>query len=197
MKIGIFLLSSLFSAGIVFAAERSTVPAALSCPVGTPSAASYTWNFKAEATSIFKEVASDAEVARNNADLIDSYERNPLISRELHAERLDDMKNAINDIEDKVCRLETIRRMLAPWQQRVVDQVAQTGRLMVDNAQDAIRLCKDHPSEIEFPVYWHYTRNLFTESTELGKSANDAVKFASVSQEYRSLGHELGVRSAS
>jgi len=197
MKLGTLLWSGLISAAIAVAAVPGTAPAVQSCAIGRPTAASYTWDFKREANSILEEVQSDARQAMNHADQLQSLEVDPNVSRETHAAQLNDLKDEINDIGAKLCRLETIRRMVSPWQQRVIDQVATTTRLMADNAQDAIALYNDNPGELKFPTYWHYTSNLYNQSKTLTRSVENAVKFAGVSKEYRSLGHEVGARNPS
>ncbi len=190
-------LGSLVSASIAIASTPTAPTAPLACAVGKPTAASYTWDFKGEANGIFKAVEVDARQAMNQADRLQSFEMDPNISSESQAILLNDMKQEINDIEARLCRLGTIRRMLAPWQRKVVDEIASTAPLMVDNETDAIQLCTNNPQELKFPTFWRYSKNLYDESRTLTRSAGDAVKFASVSQEYRSLGHELGGRGAS
>jgi hypothetical protein len=197
MRFGTLFISSLVSTAIAVAAVPATAPAAQGCAIGKPTAASYSWDFKGEANAIFKEVALETRQAMDQADRLMSLEVDPNVSRETHAAQLNDLKDEINDIGAKLCRLETIRRMVSPWQQRVIDQVATTSRLMVDNAQDAIALCNDNPEELKFPTYWHYTNNLYNESRTLTRSIENAVKFARVAKEYRSLGHELGARNPS
>lgn len=197
MKLGTVLWSGFMFAVIAVAAVPGRAAAMQACAVGKPTAASYTWDFKGEANSILEEVRTDARQAMDNADELQSLEIDPNVSRETHAVQLNELKEEINDIGAKVCRLETIRRMVSPWQKRVIDQVAMTSRLMADNAQDAIALCNDNPEELKFPTYWHYTKNLYNESSTLTRSLENAVKFAGVSKEYQSLGHELGARNPS
>jgi hypothetical protein len=72
--------------------------------------------------------------------------------------------------------------MVAPWQQRVIDQIASTGRLMADNAQDAIDMCNNAPAELKFPAYWHYASNLYNEASTLTGSVGKAIKYAGVSK---------------
>ncbi len=197
MRISTIFLSGLLSAALAMASVPTSAPATHACAVGKPTAASYTWDFKGEANVIFQEVEADARQVMNQADRLQSFEMDPNISRETQAILLNDMKQEINYIEAKLCRLGTIRRVLAPWQRKVVDEIASTAPLMVDNETDAIELCNHTPQELKFPIFWRYSKNLYDESRTLTRSAGDAVKFAGVSQEYRNLGHELGARGAS
>jgi len=197
MRLRALLCSSFVSAALTVAAAPAPVQAGHACALGTPSAASYTWNFKGEANSIFDQIRFDTTKTLNDADRLRSLEVDPEVSRETHAAILDDMRDKINDMGAKVCRLEAIRRVLSPWQQHVVDKVAATTQLMVDNMEDAIAICNNNPNEINFPTYALYTRNLYNESQSLTRSVDEAVQYAGVSKEYRNLRSELGARRSS
>jgi hypothetical protein len=73
---------------------------------------------------------------------------------------LEDLKGDINDIGAKLCRLETIRRVVAPWQKREIDRIATTVRLMADNAEDAILFVNDKPNDLWLGTYQSYLNNL-------------------------------------
>ena len=84
------------------------------CVSASPTAESETWDFKGEANVIFRDIRSDAEQALNHADQLQSFARDPGMSREAHAGELDALKEEVNDIGAKLCRLETIQRVLEP-----------------------------------------------------------------------------------
>lgn len=89
-----------------------------------------------------------------------SFTENPNLSWETHASQLEDLKGDINDIGAKLCRLETIRRVVAPWQKREIDRIATTVRLMADNAEDAILFVNDKPNDLWLGTYQSYLNNL-------------------------------------
>jgi hypothetical protein len=167
------------------------------CVPGKPTAASYTWNFKGEANAIFMDVQADARRATSRAARLQSFTENPNLSWETHASQLQELKSDINELGTKLCRLETIRRVLAPWQQREVDQIATTVRLMADNAQDAIVFVNDKPDRLWVPAYRKYVNNLYSEAHDLAHSVQNAVAYANVSREYRDLKLRLGVNASS
>ena len=162
-----------------------------------PTAASYTWDFKSEANTIFKDVQSDARQALDHAGELQSFTRDNNLSWKTHADQLEYLKSDIDDIGAKLCRLETIRRVVAPWQQHVIDRIGTSVRLMADNAQAAILFVNTNQNELRIPAYRDYLNNLYNEATTLTSSVGNAVEFASASKEYRNLGHKLGVRASS
>jgi hypothetical protein len=166
------------------------------CVPGSPTAASYTWDFKAEANSIFQDLEALARQTSNDADQFETYDRGNGMSL-VQADQLDILKQEVNDMGAKLCRLESIRRVLAPWQQTEVDRIAQEVQLMADNTQDAIVYLNGHEEELWVPTYKKYATNLYKEAGALTESLSEAVTYASVSKEYQDLRHKLAVPATS
>jgi hypothetical protein len=167
------------------------------CVPGSPTAASYNWDFKAEANSIFQDLETLARQTRNDADQFETYDRGNGVSWEIQVDQLDMLKQEVNDMGGKLCRLESIRRMLAPWQQTEVDRIAEEVELMADNTQDAIVYLNGHEEELWVPTYQKYATNLYKEAGALTESLSRAVTYASVSKEYQDLRHKLAVPATS
>src|SRR5215469_14824806 len=167
------------------------------CVPGSPTAASYTWDFKAEANSIFQDLETLARQTRDDADQFQTYSRDQAVSWEIQSDQLNILKHEVNDMGTRLCRLETIRRVLEPWQQTEVDRIAQEVQLMADNTQDAIVYLGGHEQDLWAPTYQKYANNLYKEAAALTQSLNDAVTYASVSTEYQDLRHKLGVPATS
>jgi hypothetical protein len=161
------------------------------CVPGQPTVASYTWDFKAEANRLFQAVQSDADQARYHADQLDTFARDSSLSWDSNEEQLQALKQEVNDMGRKLCRLETIRRVVAPWQQAEIDRIATTVRLMADNTEDAIRFGNTHQEDLWLPVYTKYADNLYAQSCTLANSTENAVTYARLSNELRNLKRDL------
>ena len=193
MRFRTLLWSGCISAALaVCAIPASAATASHQCVAGEPTAASYTWNFKSEANTIFQEIQSEAQDASYHADMLQSFARDPNMSWDSHADQLEYLKSDINDIGAKLCRLQTIRRVVAPWQQNVIDRIVTDTQLMADNAQDAIVFGNTHRSELWLATYQKNVNNLEDEATALTHSVGNAVEFAGVSKEYRELRQDVG-----
>jgi hypothetical protein len=189
---------------IAAAVAVSAIPAAAAvkmavheCVAGKPTAASYTWDFKGEANTIFRDIQAEARDASHHADQLQSIERNPELSWQIQSNQLEDLRGDINDIETSLCRLETIRRVVAPWQQREIDRIAVNSRLLADNAQDAILFLNANEDNLWPLAYRRYLNNLCDEAQSLKRSVGNAVEYSSVSKQYRDLGSKLGARTGS
>jgi hypothetical protein len=191
MKLNHFLYSGCISiAMIVSAMPAVAAPPAVAaaaqkcaCVPGKPTAASYTYDFRSEANTIFADIELQARQSLTDADALQGGARAGL-TWESQTVMLDNLKSDINDIGVKLCRLETIRGVLAPWQQRVVDRIAASSLLLADNAQDAIQFGNANQQRLWRQPYRDYVNNLFNEAQRLKQSAGQAVDFASVSRKY-------------
>ena len=197
MRLKVLLVSSCVSAAMAVFAVPGMGAAVHECVPGSPTQASYTWDFKAEANSIFQDLATLTRQTRNDADRLETYERGSGVSWEIQADQLDMIKQEVDDMGTRLCRLESIRRVLAPWQQAEVDRIAKAVQLMADNTQDAIVYLGAHEEELWVPAYQKYTNNLYQEAGTLAESLSNAVAFANVSKEYQDLRHKLGVPASS
>ena len=181
------------SAGMVFAAAPVATQEARACVCGKPTAASYTWDFKGETNKTFKTIQDDVSQVRYHAANLEAFSYDLNVSWDSHLGQLSQLADAVNDLGSKLCRLETIRRVDAPWQRAEIRRIATTVQLMADNAADAMTYLNTHHHELWLPAYRKYTTNLYTEARSLSESVKEAVAYASTSKEYRTLRQELKV----
>jgi hypothetical protein len=186
MKLEALFLTGCISAAMMAFAIPATAAAVQQCPAETPNSASQNWDFKGETNNLFQDIQSDARQALDHADQLQSYADHTGYTWDTHALQLDALKSEVNHMESKICRLETIRRVDAPWQQAEIDRIASTLRLMVDNTEDAILFGSDHQSGLWLGTYRKYTDNLYGEARDLARSVDSAVDHAHVS-----AGHEV------
>jgi len=180
MRVNRLLLGACISSvmAVLPAAAARTAPR--QCVAAKPTPASYTWNFQKETDGIFSDIQSAAAQARYHADKLQSFTWGEEVSWEGHASQLSQLKADIDDMGGRLCRLETIRRVAAPWQQRIIDRIATTVRLMADNAQDAIVFENNNHDYLWSPTYRKYTENLYQEATNLTHAMDHAVEYAKV-----------------
>ena len=197
MKLRSWLLGGCVSGALVFAALPSQATPVHECVAGQPTAQSYTWNFQREADGIFEQIHNDATHVTDQAATLQQDVADTDLTWVSHGDSLMRLKASVNDMADKLCRLQAIRRVLAPWQQKTVDRINTEVRLMVDNAQDAITFSNSNPSDLWSPTYSAYVNNLYNEASSLDNSTADAVRYARVRKEYRDLRNDLGVKASS
>lgn len=174
--------------GMLLAVKPST------CTAGEPTAASYTWNFSREANNLFDQLHADAYQVSNHADHLRSLDKNTSVDWRADLDQLTTIKHAVNDMGQKLCRLETIRRVVQPWQKNVIDRDAAAIRLMADNTTDAINYLNGHHDELWVPTYRQYATNLYNESSQLSTTLSAAVNYARVHNEEQKLAKTLNMK---
>jgi len=175
----------------------AAISPARGCPVGKVTPASYIWNFHKETDAVFQDIQSDAQQASMHAANLQSIAEDQDYSWYTHSIELTQLKDLINDMGQKLCRLETIRRVDMPWQQNTIDRIAMTLRLMADNTTDAMLFGSQYQHELWLPTYQKYVSNLYEQAHSLTQSVDHAVKYAKVQTQYQDLRKDLGVKTSS
>lgn len=191
-------LVSMCAFGALAFLPASAAAAARECIVQQPTPASYTWNFQQETNNIFKDVQFDAQQALYNTGRLQRTAWGPdSVSWTTDAVHLNRIGSAVNDMSGKLCRLETIRRAAAPWQQRAIDRIAFDVKLLADNTQDAIAFGSAHRETLWVPAFQKDLDNMYTEAHDLTQSVGYAVQYTKVDRQDRVLRKDLNVRSSS
>lgn len=172
-------LSGLLGAACAFLATAAlcAVPAAgaaltaHTCTVAQATPASYTWDFKAEANQTLKYIRAEAGDAAMHADTAAAMNRDGMASWFAEAEQLDAVKSDVNAIESKLCRLETIRRVLDRDEQQAIDQIATSARLMANNLEDDYAFGNANGQWLWSPSYQRDLNNLYGEAHGVAHSA--------------------------
>ena len=171
----------------------AAMPAAKSCEGGPPTAQSYTWNFSREASALLDGVASDAVQARDHAAKLESMMVDANVGWAAHAFELSQIRAEVNDMGSKLCRLETIRRVSAPWEQQAIRRAAPLIARMVANAEAAIQFMNGHQEDLFQPGYRALGTNLYNESDNLARSVREFENYAKVHHEDMQLERTLGL----
>jgi hypothetical protein len=150
-----------------------------------------------EGSQLLSSLRADAAKAEMSADELKQFAVSPTLSWETHGMELESIKTAINDMGNKLCRLETIRRMLDPWQQKAIDKQVPLARLAAENAQNAIVFLNAHQANFWLPDYRKYVDNIYLETSRIANSVHEFQVYAKIHKEDVNLREDLGLSSGS
>lgn len=167
------------------------------CKPGVATPESYKWDFVQEASQLLDGVQREALKVESHADTLHSFVMNPYIGWEGHASELAPIKEEINDMGRKLCRLEVIRRAVSPWEREAIDRAAPQIRLLADNAQDALSYMDRNEGNFWMPDYGKYVSNLYNESSQLSQTMRNFEEYAKVHSEDVHLHQTLGLKAGS
>ena len=173
----------------------ASVPQNRSCVLGAPTPQSYTWNFHQEAQALLGEVDSDAWQVSYHADQLQHF--SPEIDWQLHADELNAIGDEVNDMGSKLCRLEQIRRVASPWEQRAIGEAAPLITEMANEAEAAITFLNDNHNHLLNPTYHAYSEEMYQQSSKLNHQMGEFDDFGKVHQEDIRLEKSLGLMKRS
>lgn len=161
------------------------------CPKEKPTPASYTWNFTAEANRLFEQFENYSQ------SLIDTTDRLALVSQgpsnlswRMHAQHLREAKADVNDMNEILCRLQTIRSAVEPWQAKLIDRIRKDTVLSAIHVGGAIEYLNDHHARIEdvgSPVYHQHIDVLYTSAQDLNNMVDAYTNLASAQARVQSM----------
>lgn len=183
------LVTCLFAGAMVLPA--ASVTRSRPCTSGAPTAQSYTWNFRQEAQGLLDDVGTEAWQASYHADQLQNFSGD--IDWQEHAVELNAIRSEVNDMGNMLCRLETIRRVVSPWEQKAIDDAAPLIAEMANEAQSAITFLNDNHNHLFNPTYHAYSREMFQQSSRLARQMSQFEDFGKVHQDDIRLEKSLGL----
>jgi hypothetical protein len=175
----------------------ATRQASSSCESQAPTAQSYTWNFQHEAQELLNQVGTDAREASEHADKLEGLMTGSEADWRIEADELQSIRARVNDMGVKLCRLETIRRVTSPWEQKAIDRTAPLIVEMAHDTQSAITFLDDNRSDLFNPSYRAYGTDLFNKSTNLENSVQEFESYGKIRGEELQLEKTLGLMKRS
>ena len=185
------LAGSLFATALIVPAAPSIE--VRSCPIGTPTAQSYTWNFPQEAQALLGGIVAEAHAARSHADTLHRFMSNPQADWQMQALELEQIRTAVNEMGAKLCRLETIRRVVSPWERKAISGAAPLITELANDTESAITYLNTTHTDLFNPNYTRYGEELYQRSTKLANSLGELERFGKIHEEDMRLEKSLGL----
>ncbi len=189
------ILSIFLLAGTLMAAPPAI--AVKACPRRQPTPASYTWNFKAEAANLFSQVQREAADVADRADQLNLLASDNETSWQAQATGLSRIKGDVNRIAGQMCRLESIRRVTAPWEQKAIDRLAVRERELADTTGAMITFLNQHHQELWLPAYRNYATALYQNANATAHSLQESVQYAKAHQQELQMETSPGMKVGS
>jgi hypothetical protein len=185
------MLSTSFRKGLIglplLAMSFVTVaPAALSTK-SAPVASHQDANMEVEASKLLRQVKSLSAELRRDAGILESYKLQPTMSWQSHAAQLNKIRHHINQIGDRLARLQAIQPGVAPWQQTAIDHVVPVGAALATHTQSAIEHLNDNRSILYAGVYADHLTSMSERSGELKASIDTFVDYGNTSDKLERL----------
>lgn len=175
----------LLMAGITAAVSLLAAPR----PNSAVSAASDPWNdmsFREEASALLRQVQSSATQLSRDAATLHPYARS-VLTRESHGIRLNLVRGHVNAMGKHLTRLQAIRHVAAPWQQRAIDSVVPMAGSVARETQAAIQYLNDGGKPLWAPDYVHRLREISDRSDQVKHTIDLHLEMAEAQEKLERL----------
>ena len=178
-KVTCLLTAAVLAGGSLLAAAPAVKPSA-------SKVQSEDWKFPAEASQLLKEIQSTANKLSRDAATLESYARGGLTWHR-HADQLTFAKEHINEIGERLERLQAIRHIAAPWQQRAIDSIVPVAVSLVGHTEAAIQHLNESRSHLWAPVYVDRLKMIADRAGEMKESVDLHLELASTQDKLEAL----------
>jgi len=172
MNLKICARSAVVLAAMLLFQGRS-VAAKMPCDMGSAMRSS-TWNFSKEASRLFKGITTEARQVDQKAEEVRAASDTPTLDWHFQADELNQIRNDVNDMGQKLHRLELIRGQLTPSQQAAVDASLPSLKEVAKVTGEAINYVNENQGLFWNRQYKSYADDLSNEATQLARTAHRA-----------------------
>lgn len=131
----------------------------------------YNWAYTEEASGLLHDIRALSGQAAEGADHLHSASRSNSLDWRSHAFYLNEIKTHVNTMGAKLDRLQEIRSMLAPWQQKSVERITLNALALAAHTEEAISHLNKNQGLLWTPHY----RNRLSAMSEHGEEINRTV----------------------
>lgn len=128
-------------------------------------------------TDLFSEIKEHATLAENDAQTLELYTRSHSISWQAHANRVEQVKEHVNDLLHDYNEMARLKDQGSPWQQEAIDRLSPVLKAMADHLNATIQHQREHPSHVKFDPWKEYVRGNSKYVTKASTLIHDIVDY--------------------
>ncbi len=159
----------------------SLVGATETCSCGAPTEESYTWNFPQEGTTKLEAIQVRSDIIRRDADRLVAYAElmNGSGTRGQNW-KLTKIRDRVNEVSKKFCRLQLIDHTLDPWQQSIVKRLKPEVNALARNTETAILISRDERTQDRLranETYQQSVKDIYQQADKISDMVSDSLRY--------------------
>ncbi|HKR32689.1 MAG TPA: hypothetical protein VJT08_19570 [Terriglobales bacterium] len=162
------------------AANAATTPAAYSSAVHAE-----------RASEVLKDVRTLAAKVSNSTDTLAVSSSANQLHWMTHLSRLNQAKDGINEIGEKLQALQSMRHSAYPWQQEAIDRIHASSLMAAKHTDAALRYLNDNKRWLVAPSYKDDVSAIQAHADSVRNTANDFLNYASTKDKLGALQDRL------
>lgn len=144
-----------------------------------------------EVNQLLAEVKSEAIALEQDCDRMAIWAGGQHVSWKSHAEKLNLIREHINEAGRLLANLHDARDTASPWQRQAIDRIYPMLKELADNTEEMIDLHNDNRSAFRFSEYRDYAKAGYELAEDLAALVRDYVEYGEHEAEFHRLHEKL------
>jgi len=144
------------------------------------------WDFRAEASQLLEQIQSEAAQLRAHAATLKTYTRGGF-DWQTHAGQLTLAKNSINEIGERLERLQSIRHAAEPWHSQAIDSIVPVAVNLAGSTESAIQYLKENRNRLWSPAYTGHLNSISERADQVKEYVDLHLEMASTQNKLEQL----------
>ena len=139
-----------------------------------------------EASRLLKEIRLISEQLKRDSATLESFRLSRMDWRS-HVYQLNSAKEHVNEIGDRLMKLQAIRNTSEPWQQKAIDSIVPIGVNLAAQTRNAINLLNEIRPNLRHPEYTEHVTTLADHAARMNHSVDAYLDLAAAQNKLDSL----------
>jgi hypothetical protein len=148
-----------------------------------------------EVNQLLSQVKTQAIALERDCDEIATWAAGKQLSWESHAQKLNLIREHVNEAGRLLSNLHDARDEASPWQQQAIDRIHPLLKELADNTQGMIDHLNDKKSTFHLSEYGDYAKAGYELAHDLAALVSDYVEYGKLEVDFHRLQEELESKS--
>jgi hypothetical protein len=167
-------------------------PTAMHATNTATTSTTYATAFHAErASELLKDVRALAAKVSDSTDTLAVSSSANQLHWTTHLSRLNEAKDGINEIGEKLQTLQSMRNSVYPWQQEAIDRIHASSLMAAKHTDSALRYLNDNKRWLVAPSYKDDVSAIQAHAEIVRNTANDFLSYATTKDKFGALQDRL------
>jgi len=147
------------------------------------------WNFPSEASQLLQEIRSASHSLTANTSRLLSFTHR--VSWQGHAGELALVREQVNDVGERIQRLQAIRHALEPWQQQAIDAITPAAVSVASGTEAAIQYLNENRNFLWAETYKGHLKTLSSGADLMKQTVALHLELASTQEKLETLRNQV------
>jgi hypothetical protein len=148
-----------------------------------------------EVNQLLSQVKAEAVALEHDCEELAAWTRTTGMNWQSHAEKLNLIREHVNEAGRLLSNLHDARETASPWQQQAIDGIYPLLKQLDDNTESIINHLNENQSKIHFSPYTDYAKAGYELAKDLAALVSDYVEYGKLEVDFHRLQEKLESKS--